>query len=301
MQGHVQSEIRPHPYKEGEQPHVVLVTGFSGAGKNTVLRSLEDIGFYCIDNLPSALVHPFFQAVLHAKIPKQRIALGLDVRGDISKILNKLYSFKASGVIQFKMVFVTSSHGVLLKRFQETRRKHPLADNVTDVSEAIIKEQELLQPLIEMADVLVDTDQFTIHQLRQLIIQSFTPGAHQHMMVTLTAFGFKFGVPPESNLVFDVRFLPNPYFDPALKHLNGIDEQLRSYLFAQPAVREYWHYFTTFATYVITQALKEGRFSMNIAIGCTGGRHRSVALTYLFAQQQIEHVTFLTRYRDLEK
>lgn len=301
MQMHVKSLNDPFHYKEGEQPQLVVVTGHSGAGKNTVLHSLEDIGFYCIDNLPSALLEPFFKAVTQAEIPKQRIALGLDVRGDIINILSKLLHLKSMWPFSLKMVFVTSSHHVLLKRFQETRRKHPLADDTTDVSEAILKEQELLDPLSDIADIIVDTDQFTIHQLRGFIIQSFTPNAQQQMVVTLTAFGFKYGVPPESNQVFDVRFLPNPYFDPELKHLNGTDAALADYLFAQSSVQEYWQHFVTFATYVINQSLREGRFSMNIAIGCTGGRHRSVAFVHRFAQESINHVTFLTRYRDMEK
>ena len=302
MQRHVDIQNPNHLYAIEDRPQVVLVTGYSGAGKNTVLHSLEDIGFYCIDNLPSALIQPFFQAVSQSEIPKQRIALGLDVRSDISKMISKLMELKrGEWFFSFKMVFVTSSHQVLLKRFQETRRKHPLADTLTDVSEAILKEQDLLQPLYEMADVIVDTDQFTMQQLRNLIIQSFAPNLQQHMVVTLTAFGFKYGVPSESNLVFDVRFLPNPHFHPLYKQMNGTDNELQHYLFEQKTVQEFWNHFVQFTTYVIQQSLKEGRFSMNIAIGCTGGRHRSVAFVHRFAQESIQHVSFLTRYRDMEK
>jgi Predicted P-loop-containing kinase len=283
------------------QPQVVIVTGYSGAGKNTVLRSLEDIGFFCVDNLPAPLLPSFFSSMMLGEISYQRIALGIDSRTDITKTFHKLFGLKSIWPFKVKIVFVTSSYHTLLKRFQETRRKHPLANNDTDVSDAILKEQNLMQPISEMADMVLDTDQFTIHELRKFVIKAFTHDAQQHMVVTLTAFGFKYGAPLESNLVFDVRFLPNPYFDPVLKKLDGTDQRIIDYLFMQPQVEIYWQKLLSFATYVIEQSLAEGRFSMNIAIGCTGGRHRSVALAYVLSQQKIPHVTFLLRYRDKEK
>ncbi len=280
---------------------VVIVTGYSGAGKNTVLRSLEDIGFFCVDNLPETLLQPFFESIMQAEIPHQRIALGLDVRSDITNIIHKLYHLKTVWPFSLKIVFVASSYPVLLKRFQETRRKHPLANEGTDLADAISKEHTLLQPLYDMADVLLDTDQFTIHQVRQFVIQAFAVNAQQQMVVTVTAFGFKYGVPPESNLVFDLRFLPNPYFVASLKNLNGTDPAIGDYLFAQPAVQEYWKRLSSFALYVVQQSLLEGRFAMTIAFGCTGGRHRSVAFARRFAQEVLPQVTFLTRYRDIDR
>ncbi len=289
------------PQKKDEIAQIVIVTGYSGAGKNTVLHSLEDIGFFCINNLPGSLLEPFFDSVIQEKIPSQRIALGLDVRGDITTIIRKLYRLKTVWPFLLKIVFVTSSHQVLLKRFQETRRRHPLTSDTQDVSDAIKQEQDLLQPLCDMADVVLDTDQFTMHQLRQLVIRSFAIDGRQHMVVTVTAFGFKYGVPAESNLVFDLRFLPNPYFEPTLKLLNGTDTLVQEYLFAQPIVLDYWERLCSFALYVIEQSHKEGRFSMNIAIGCTGGRHRSVVFTQRLSLQKIKQVTFSARYRDIER
>ncbi len=284
-----------------ERAQVVIVTGHSGAGKNTVLHSLEDIGFFCISNLPVSLLQPFFDSVIQEKIPSQRIALGLDVRGDLTTIMHKLFRLKTVWPFSLKVVFVTSSYQVLLKRFQETRRPHPLTTSTRDISDAIKHEQDVLHPLMQMADVVLDTDQFTIHQLRQFVIRSFSKEGAQHMLVTVTAFGFKYGVPAESNLVFDARFLPNPYFEPELKKLNGTDLAIQEYLFAQKTVQEYWDHLTAFALYVMRQSHKEGRFAMNIAIGCTGGRHRSVALAYRFVQQEIPSVTFAIKYRDVEK
>lgn len=287
--------------QQGGFPQVVIVTGYSGAGKNTMLHSLEDIGFYCVNNLPGALLESFFESIMKEEISYGRIALGIDVRGDITKVLHKLHRLKTVWPFSVKIIFLTSSYEILVKRFQETRRKHPLAHQGLDVSDAIQKEQQLLQPLSEMADVILETDQFTMHQLRQFVIQAFSQESSQHMVVTITAFGFKYGVPPESNLVFDVRFLPNPYFVPELKNMTGMDGAIQEYLFSQDVAQEYWKRLNDFAQYVIQQSLKEGRFSMNIAIGCTGGRHRSVAFAQKFAQQTIAHVSFITRFRDINK
>lgn len=285
---------------ESEFPQVVIVTGYSGAGKNTVMHSLEDIGFYCVNNLPAALLQPFFEAISQEKLPSQRIALGLDARGDFATIIHKLFRLKSVWPFSLKIVFVTSSHHVLLKRFQETRRRHPLSGTDKDVSEAIKQEQQVLQPLRDMADLVLDTDQCTIQQLRQIVIQAFAADGQQ-LVVTLTAFGFKYGVPPESNLVFDVRFLPNPYFEPSLKLLNGCDQPIQEFIFSQPIAVEYWERLFSFASYVMTQSRKEGRFAMNIAIGCTGGRHRSVAFAHRLSQEKIKGVSFITRFRDVEK
>jgi len=290
-----------HTVSKEDPTQVVIVTGHSGAGKNTVLHSLEDIGFFCINNLPGALLQPFFDSVVQGQITSSRIALGLDIRGDIGIIMQQLFRLKAVWPFSLKIVFATSSYQVLVKRFQETRRRHPLATQSRDVSEAIKQEQHVLQPLAQMADIILDTDQFTIHQLRNCVIGSFAPDGQQHMVVTVTAFGYKYGVPAESNVVFDARFLPNPYFVPELKKLNGTDVAIQEYLFAQSAVKEYWERLISFATYVIEQSHKEGRFSMNVAIGCTGGRHRSVALAQRFCQQKIKQVNFVARYRDIER
>lgn len=298
MQSHDQI---PERSVSNKMPHVVIVTGYSGAGKNTVLHSMEDIGFFCVHNLPGSLLQPFFESLVRDEIGAQRIALGLDVRGDITAIIPKLYRLKTIWPFSLKIVFVTSSNEVLLKRFQETRRRHPLATSTKDISDAIQEERHLLQPLCDMADLVLDTDQFTIQELRRFVIKAFAEEGKQQMVVTVTAFGFKYGVPPESNLLFDVRFLPNPYFEPSLKQLSGIDKPVYDYLFSQVVVQDYWLRMHAFATYVINQSLAEGRFAMNIAIGCTGGRHRSVALAHRLAQENIEHITFLTRFRDIER
>ena len=287
--------------KQLSSVQVVIVSGYSGAGKNTVMHSLEDVGYFCVNNLPSNLLQQFFESIVQGKIDAERIALGLDVRGDIVTIINKIDRLKNVWPFSLKIVFVASSAQVLLKRFQETRRRHPLITVENDLMQAIAQEQELLQPLFDMADLHLDTDQFTIHQLRQFVIKAFSVDGKQEMLVTVTAFGFKYGVPPESNLLFDVRFLPNPFFEPTLKQLRGTDKAVYDYLFDQPIVNDYWERLQSFATYVINQSVAEGRFSINIAIGCTGGRHRSVAFTQRLCQETIDKVIFLPRFRDIDR
>ena len=296
-----QVQVDPHILKQKELPQVVIVTGYSGAGKNTVLYSLEDIGFFCINNLPGSLLQPFFESVTRQEIAYPRIALGLDVRGDLAMMIHKILRLKTVWPFSLKIVFVASSYEVLLKRFQETRRRHPLSDQKNDTSDAIKLEQQLLQPLCDMADIVLDTNQYTIHQLRRFVIQAFAPEGKHHMMVTVTAFGFKYGVPPESNIVFDARFLPNPYFDPSLKPLNGTDKPVQEYLFSQSVVITFWERMYDFALYTIKECLSEGRFAMNIAIGCTGGRHRSVALAQRLSEQKMLSVSFMLRLRDIER
>lgn len=283
-------------------PQIVVVSGYSGAGKNTVMHSLEDVGFFCVNNLPSSLLESFFSSIMQdSSNGLARVALGLDIRGDIAAIIQILERLKKRWPAALKILFVTSSIGVIMKRFQETRRRHPLLSERNDLAAAIAHEQIVLQPLLDMADILLDTDQLNIHQLRQFIIKAFSPDGKQEMLVTVSAFGFKYGIPTESNLLFDARFLPNPFFDPTLKPLSGLDKPVYDYLFDQPMVRDYWERLNSFVTYVINQSIAEGRFSLHVAIGCTGGRHRSVALVKRLSQEPIEKVTFLARYRDIDR
>ncbi len=285
-----------------DEQQVLIITGYSGAGKHTVLRALEDIGFYCVDNLPINLLDSLFQLIAQSKIPGQRIALGLDVRGvqNINLFVKHVEHMRSIWPDVLKIFFLTCNSDVLMKRFQETRRKHPLANDI-DLSTAIIQEQRILQPLVNMADVLLDTNQLNIHELRQFVCNLFTKTDERYIMVKLISFGFKYGVPTESNFVYDVRSLPNPYFMPLLKNLKGTDQPIIDYLFAQPPVCEYWDRFVDFATYSIKKLYQEGRFFMNIAVGCTGGRHRSVAFVHKFVQQKLPHVKFIVKHRDVDR
>jgi UPF0042 nucleotide-binding protein len=198
------------------------------------------------------------------------------------------------------LVFVASSDEVLLKRYQETRRNHPLAQ-ACNLSDAIAREREIMQPILETADFVITTDQLNIHQLRLLVRTTFQDSSDNKITVSLISFGFKYGLPPESSLLFDIRFLPNPHFIPDLKPLSGLDDQIQKYLFTQQTVSDYWLRMKEFIIYSLEQCKHEGRFFINIAIGCTGGRHRSVAFVQKLAQEQVDGVHFIIKHRDINR
>ncbi len=278
---------------------LLIVTGYSGAGKSTVLRALEDIGFFCVDNLPIPLLTSFFQLIAQSTMMGQKIALGIDIRSgqNMQDLITKLQEPIANQYL-VKIFFLTASLQVLVKRYQETRRKHPLSTTMS-LEEAIKNEQELLYPLMQLADLVLDTDQLTIHHLRKFVRGSFAESGQSQLVVNLISFGFKYGIPTESNYIYDVRSLPNPYFVSHLRPLDGTSTEIRNYLFAQPEVQDYWHRLKEFINFSIQKSYDEGRFFTNIAIGCTGGRHRSVALVHELASIPMEQVHYVVKHRDI--
>lgn len=284
---------------------ILIVTGSSGAGKTSVMRGLEDLGFYCVDNLPVPLLSTFFHLSFKVQSNLFKVALGIDARGkqflsDFILEVDKLRLQKDENV-QFKIIFLNASDEILVRRFQETRRKHPLADRGVSLLNAIQKEKELLEPIMGMSEIVLDTDEFNIHDLRKWVKNSFSVKSQQEILVNIISFGFKYGVPTESNMVYDLRFLPNPYFIPDLKKFDGRTEQIQSYLFRQPDVKDYWKRLISFLKYSIEKSYKEGRFFVNVAVGCTGGKHRSVAFAQKIGQQSWNNVRFLIHHRDLGK
>lgn len=284
------------------KPYLVIVTGYSGAGKTSVLKTLEDIGFFCVDNLPIPLVPAFLTYSAENVDERSHIALGIDIRGGstILDMINTCADFH-DFFSAIKIFFLTSSVSTLIKRFQETRRKHPLADGIS-IGDAIEQEKNILKPLMSAADVVVDTGNFTLHQLRAFVRSSFSI-AHDKpkMVVNLISFGYKYGVPQECNFVYDVRSLPNPHFIPALRPLTGLEPAIREYLFVQSEVQEYWQRLVEFVQFTLRNAYAEGRSFVHIAIGCTGGRHRSVAFVEELAKISAESVTFLISHRDIQR
>lgn len=280
---------------------IIIVTGYSGAGKSTVLRALEDNGFLCVDNLPVALLIPFFQSIEQNHGNNQKVALGIDIRGgDITMLVNKIVQAKNSCSLKIKIFFLAAALPILVKRFQETRRKHPLGSHVP-LEEAIEHESRLLQILVQQADVILETDQLSTHQLKEIVRTFFVHSDEQKLVVHLISFGFKYGVPQNCNFVYDVRSLPNPYFVPALRHLDGTEKIIKHYLFEQNDVQEYWNKLVDFITYSLEKAYKDGRFFMTIAVGCTGGRHRSVALVDELSRYKIDRISFIAKHRDIHQ
>lgn len=288
---------------KNQEKHIVIVTGLSGAGKTSVMRALEDLEFYCVDNLPIPLLNTFLQLVVKTQNNPLKVALGLDTRGeqfchDLAAEVNKLKQGDFKHFV--KIMFLNASNATLLKRFQETRRKHPLATTI-DLDSAIEKEKALLEPIMASADMILDTDTFHIHDLRKWVSNAFAGAQVKELVVNLVSFGFKYGVPEESNMVLDVRFLPNPYFIPTLKKLDGRDQDVQNYLFTHAAINEYWNKLSPFLSYSLQQFYEEDRFFVTIAIGCTGGKHRSVAFVEKIKQENWPHIRFLVNHRDVEK
>ncbi|HBS47784.1 TPA: RNase adapter RapZ [Candidatus Dependentiae bacterium] len=284
---------------------VLIVTGLSGAGKNVVMRAFEDFGFYCVDNLPVPLISQFLQFAFHSQNDLLKIALGIDSRekkffNDLMEDFKRIKKLEAEGMYQLRIIFLKSSDETLIRRFQETRRIHPLGHDKS-VTDAIAEEKLLLSPLMEIADVILDTDNFNIHELRNWVRNSFLEKQLKQMHVNLISFGFKYGVPSDSNLVYDLRFLPNPYFVPLLKPLDGRDEKVQQYIFDYPVTTEYMQKLQDFLQYSLKKYYEEGRFFVNVSIGCTGGKHRSVAFVEQLSKQNWDGVRFVACHRDIGK
>ncbi|MBY0109647.1 MAG: RNase adapter RapZ [Candidatus Babeliaceae bacterium] len=278
---------------------ILIVTGNSGAGKSTVLSACEDYGFFCIDNLPYELLAPFFYGINHARMQHKKIALGIDVRSGLNLDLfaQELLQWQHICGDRMRILFLTAQEDTLMRRFQETRRKHPLSTNKT-LREAIHEEYRILEPLRNIATETIETDTLTIAQLR-LLVKNSNRDSEQKIIVTLTSFGFKYGTPRDCNFLYDLRSLPNPYFVPHLKELDGRSEKIQEYLFAQPAVQEYWKKLEDFFIFSLERSYHEGRFFLHIGFGCTGGKHRSVAFVERYSRLNLDHVQFFIHHKDI--
>src|SRR5437867_7310191 len=281
----------------------IILTGLSGSGKGTFLRALEDRGFFCVDNLPLGLLSKFYELILKSESESAKAAMVIDVReGQTLSEFPAVYDeLKKDQALQMSLWFLEASDAVLIRRFSETRRPHPLDPN-RPVLEAIALERELLAPIRAMADHVLETSQFTIHELRQRAVQLFEEQEAQHLLVSLVSFGFKYGVPIDSDLVFDVRFLPNPNFVPELKPYTGADREVVDYMNSQEATHEFIDHVHTFIDFLLPQYEKEGKSYVTISIGCTGGRHRSVFIANAIAKHVADrNYRVKVSHRDAEK
>jgi UPF0042 nucleotide-binding protein len=255
----------------------VIITGLSGSGKGTFLRALEDRDYFCVDNLPVGLLTKFHELILKSEDEYPKAALVMDVRegGTLTEFPALYAEMKKQAGVELDLWFLEASDAVLVRRFSETRRPHPLDPN-RPVLEAIALERGLLAPIREMANHILDTSQFTIHELRQYAVRLFEEQKSAHLLVSLVSFGFKYGVPIDSDLMFDVRFLPNPNFVPHLKPFTGSDPAVMEYMESHQATHQFLDHVHTFIDFLLPQYEKEGKSYVTISIGCTGGRHRSV-------------------------
>ena len=256
---------------------LVILTGLSGSGKSTVLKAFEDMGYYCVDNLPVDLI-PIF-AELHAagEGDLQRAALLVDAREGphLEKLPGLLKHLRHDHPII--LVYIEAHEDALLRRYSETRRPHPLGKDVS-VRESLRHEQALMEPIRKLADVVIDTTQFNVHELRQFVNERFKSESKRPLLVSLVSFGYKYGVPTDADLMFDVRFLPNPHFVPKLRRYTGKDPKVKRYIQSFPQTGEFLHRMRQLLTYLIPHYIEEGKSYLTIAFGCTGGKHRSVMM-----------------------
>lgn len=257
----------------------VVVTGMSGGGKSNALKMLEDFGFYCVDNLPASLIEKFVELISVPNGEVTKVALGLDVRADQSfqKTTEILKDLKKKGY-QFEILFMEASEAVLIKRYKETRRVHPLA-NDGRVEDGVRREREVLGNIRGMADYVIDTSQLLTRELKAELERIFVSNEeYNSLMVTIMSFGFKYGIPADADLVFDVRFLPNPFYIDELKHKTGNDKEVRDYVMGNAEAEIFLQKLNDMIQFLIPNYIKEGKYQLVIAIGCTGGKHRSVTL-----------------------
>jgi UPF0042 nucleotide-binding protein len=276
---------------------LVVLTGLSGAGRSTAARALEDIGFMVIDNLPPQLLSATIDTVTSAN-QVQRLAIVADARGGtFFGSLEASIDAVRKQVTSVTVVFLEASDALLVRRFESTRRPHPLHDSVS-LLEAVQRERELLGPLRDKADLIIDTTERNVHDLRREIESAFDTQETQ-LRVTVTSFGFKYGIPVDADYVADVRFLPNPYWDEELRHLTGLDAPVNDYVVAQPEAKFFLDQFSSLLHGITDGYLREGKRYVTVAIGCTGGQHRSVAIAENLAARLVMHgVEVKAHHRD---
>ncbi|HWP35276.1 MAG TPA: RNase adapter RapZ [Thermodesulfobacteriota bacterium] len=274
---------------------VVVVTGLSGAGKSTAIRALEDLGFFCVDNLPVTLVPHLLEVCRTGGIGK--VALGIDVRERefLAASPRTLETLRAAGY-RIELLFLEASDEALIRRFSETRRRHPLAQGES-VVDGIRRERELLADLKSLADQILDTSLLTVHQLRGAIQERYLAAAQlKQLTVTLLSFGFRYGLPPEADLVVDVRFLRNPHFVEEFRDFDGSRREVAQYVLESPEAAEFLRRFEGLLAFLLPLYEKEGKAYVTVAVGCTGGQHRSVAVVLALADR-LDRDRYLVRVR----
>lgn len=286
----------------GNQRHLVILTGLSGSGKSTVLKTFEDLGFYCVDNLPIGLLPMFADLPLGDVGEGTRAALLVDAReGEQIAQLPKIVRLMRRGGAQTELVFIEATEDALLRRFSETRRPHPLAQDAS-VRTGLTRERKLMEPIRKFADVVIDTTKFNVHELRAFITRRFQDRDHRPLLVSLVSFGYRYGIPSDADLVFDVRFLPNPQFVAHLRKYSGKDKRVARYIRSFPQTGEFLKRIESLLAYLIPHYIREGKSYLTIAFGCTGGRHRSVMMAEAEQKLLAKH-GYATKvvHRDLDK
>lgn len=271
---------------------LVIVTGLSGAGKSAAVDALEDIGYFCVDNMPPELIPTFAELFLKSKEKRDRVAVVADIRlgASFSALFDVLGDLENRNV-KYKILFIDAENDVIMRRYQETRRKHPLADmfESPSIAEAIQKEREILLPARQRADYIIDTTAVKASQLKERVASLFLENAAKAMQVYCSSFGFKYGAPKEADLVFDVRCLPNPFYVPELKAHTGLEENVRNFVMQFDQAKGLAEKLLDLIDYLLPLYRSEGKSQLTIAVGCTGGKHRSVVFAELINKHLLEN------------
>jgi RNase adapter protein RapZ len=292
-------KVKPRAKRESNQ--LVILTGLSGSGKSTVLKAFEDMGFYCVDNLPVELI-PIFAELHEAEEDNlSRAALLVDARegAHLQKLPGLLSHLRKDHPIS--LVFIEANDDALLRRYSETRRPHPLGQEYS-VRESLAQERELMAPIRKLADVVIDSTQFNVHELRSFITRRFKNPDRHPMLISVVSFGYRYGVPADADLIFDVRFLPNPHFVPGLRRFTGRSDKVRRFIRSFPQTGEFLRRMESLLAYLMPHYIEEGKSYLTIAFGCTGGKHRSVMLAEEI-RKALEKRKYATKvaHRDIDK
>lgn len=281
---------------------LVIISGMSGAGKTVAMQAFEDLGYFCIDNMPPSLMSKFWELVQESgKIKKVAVVIDLRAKAfydEIMQMTNDISDLNRSDMAQ--IVFLDADDETLVSRYKETRRSHPLARNGRIV-DGIKDERKLLAPLKQAAQLVINTTSLTPRKLREEIFHNFESGDSQTFHIELMSFGFKYGLPIDADIVMDVRFLPNPYYLPELRNQTGLDEPVYDYVMKQPETEDFYHQFLSLLNTILPGYKREGKTNLTIAIGCTGGQHRSVALSERLGNELGEKYPVHITHRDINK
>lgn len=282
----------------------VIVTGLSGAGKTQATRSLEDLGYFCVDNLPPTLISKFAEACMQSGGNIEKVALVIDIRGGVffDDFFDTLNYLKRNE-FKYEILFLDASDEVLIKRFKETRRSHPLSPDGR-VLTGITQEREKLREIKNIADIIIDTSKYEIRHLREKINETYgdNKNPERQLSITVLSFGFKYGIPVDSDLVFDVRFIPNPFYIPDLKPFSGLDTPVKDYVLKQDETKVFLEKINDMLEFLIPNYKKEGKRQLIISIGCTGGRHRSVAIAnQIYENLHDKNYNVYIEHRDIKE
>ncbi|MEQ8176402.1 MAG: RNase adapter RapZ [Syntrophomonadaceae bacterium] len=282
--------------------HILIITGLSGAGKTQAINCLEDLGYYCVDNLPPVLMNKFIELGMQSGGRIEKVALVIDVRGgdffaDFTQALDEL---QQQG-ISYAILFLEASDDVLVRRFKESRRRHPLSE-AGSLLQAIRLERSMLEDLRGRANVIIDTSDIAPRKLNEKLTSLFSYEKGEAFTINIISFGYKMGIPLDSDVIIDVRFLPNPFYDPRLRPLTGEDQEVIDYVLDSPTTQSFLRRFLNLLKFLIPHYVKEGKTNLALSIGCTGGQHRSVVLAdYLARQFERMGYNTITRHRDVAK